>query len=94
VPVIKGEFIVRDQGIWAQGVGAPLVFLDDVPIVPLVRLISAEMQCADLIRIWSCAVPPIDGTRILNYLLNRGILEISSVATCRPVLRQNPTSST
>jgi flavin-dependent dehydrogenase len=81
VPVIEGEFIVRAQGIWAAGIRAPVVFLDDIPIVPLLRAISGTTQCSDIIRIWSRTIPPGEGIRILNYMLQRGILQVSSIAT-------------
>jgi hypothetical protein len=81
VPIIEGEFIVRAQGILAPGVQAPIVILDDIPIAPLLTAISGTMQCSDIIRIWSCTVPPREAIRILNYMLHRDILQISSIAT-------------
>jgi hypothetical protein len=78
VPVIEGEFIIRAQGISAPGFQAPVVFLDDVPIAPLLTAISGTTQCSDVIQIWSCTLPPSKGIRILNYLLQRDILQISS----------------
>jgi hypothetical protein len=81
VPVIEGEFIVRAQGISAPGVDAPVVFMNDVPIAPLLSAISGTAQCSDIIRVWSDTVPATEGIRILNYMLRRDILQITCTAT-------------
>ena len=84
VPVIEGEFIIRAQGISGPGVQSPVVFLDDVPIAPLLAAISGTMQCSDVIRTWSPGVSPIKGIRVLNYMLHHEILQVLSGPTTGP----------
>jgi flavin-dependent dehydrogenase len=78
VPVIEGDFIIRAQGVSVPGADAPIVFLNDVSIAPLLTAISGTRLCYEIVRAWSSTVPPSEGVRILNYMLHRDILQVFS----------------
>jgi flavin-dependent dehydrogenase len=78
VPVIRGEFIVGAQGISVPRLRLPVVFLNNILIAPLLTALSGTMRCSEVVRAWSQSVPPKGGIQILNHLLQRDILQISS----------------
>jgi hypothetical protein len=82
-PVIRGNFIVGARGISVPALQEPVVFLHDVPIAPLLTRISGIMQCSEIVRVWSDSIPPPEGIRILNHMLQRDILQVSPTG-CGP----------
>jgi hypothetical protein len=76
-PVIKGNFVVGARGIWVPGLQESVVFLDDVAIAPLLNRISGTVQCSEIVRAWSDSIPPPEGIRILNHMLQHDILQVS-----------------
>jgi hypothetical protein len=50
---IDNEFVVPANAIVVPDVVSPIVFLEGIPVAPLVEMIDAPMTCQEIIRRWT-----------------------------------------
>jgi flavin-dependent dehydrogenase len=71
-----GAEIVAVEGVMHDGLSAPLVYLDDVHVPPLLRRLDAQTRVADALDHWSAEIGTHKAAQVLAWLLRRDVVRI------------------
>jgi flavin-dependent dehydrogenase len=83
VRIVSSAAIVQDQIVPALEIRAPMlqsavVFVAEVEVAPLLRLIQPGMSLADVSQVWGRHIPSQTSACILRWALENRVLEFSS----------------
>lgn len=74
LPCLDGDFVAVKPAIRHPGLDDPLAYLGGFELAPLLRTVTAGMTPLEVTHAWSARVPLPDGSRMVGWLLNKGIL--------------------
>lgn len=82
VPIIAGDYIVEQQGIFVDGTAEPFVFIHNVSVVSLLNTLHNKQltECLNVIQYWVPNSPPMDVIRWLVY----NQLLVKKIEACIP----------
>ena len=73
-PCVVDRFIEARLAVRHPALGAPVAYLGELEIAPLLGCVRAGMTLRDLARSWMPRVPPGRGLSIAQWLVSRGLL--------------------
>jgi hypothetical protein len=73
-PCLVGEFIVASKGLVHPNLSAPVAFLSDVAVVPLLNCLTGPRTMNETLEIWSRSIAESCARRILGWLWERGVI--------------------
>ena len=74
LPCVVDRFIEARPAVRHPSLAAPVAYLGDVELAPLLRCVRSGMTPRDLARSWMPRVPPRHGLAIAQWLVSRGLL--------------------
>jgi len=74
LPCVVDRFIEARPAVRHPTLAAPVAYLGEVELAPLLRCVRSGMTPRDLARSWMPRVPPRKGLAIAQWLVSRGLL--------------------
>jgi len=74
LPCVVDRFIEARSAVRHPSLAAPVAYLGEVELAPLLRCVRSGMTPRDLARSWMPRVPPRNGLAIAQWLVSRGLL--------------------
>lgn len=74
LPCVVDRFIEARLAVRHPSLAAPVAYLGEVELAPLLRCVRGGMTPRDLARSWVPRVPPRNGLAIAQWLVSRGLL--------------------
>jgi hypothetical protein len=74
LPCVVDRFIEARLAVRHPSLAAPVAYLGDVELAPLLRSMRSGMTPRDLARSWMPRVPPRNGLAIAQWLISHGLL--------------------
>jgi len=77
VPCVVDDRVRLRAAAAHPGLGQPVAFLAGTELVPLLDAVRGAGSLAQLVGLWSAAMPPPAAARLAGWLLNHGVLRLS-----------------
>jgi hypothetical protein len=74
LPCVVDRFIEARPAVCHLSLAAPVAYLGEVELAPLLRCVRSGMTTRDLARSWMPRVPPRTGMAIAQWLVSRSLL--------------------
>ena len=91
VPCLDDELVTRRTAVSHPGLEEPVAYLAGWELVPLLREIPSRTTALGLVQAWSARLPPRVAFAIIDWLIERGLLDVGAGASDgRPVRSGGP----